>query len=238
MVTIVLLPGMDGTGTLFTDFLSALGKDFEGIIVAYPTDTALDYEGLIEIARARLPIGRPFFLLGESFSGPIAISLAAEKPEGLLGLILSCTFAKNPLSYFKPLKSLTRILPMGSGFTGLISPFLLGRFSTKERRVKLREALSNVSSDALRSRLRAVLEVDYSSKLSNLAVPILYLRATEDRVVFRSASQYILKCVPTATVVSLHGPHLLLQTDPIGAANAVKEFVRQVSNAKHIGDRK
>ncbi|UUZ51553.1 alpha/beta hydrolase [Massilia sp. B-10] len=47
--------------------------------------------------RSRLPPAEPYFLLGESFSGPVAIALAAERPPMLLGLILSCTFARNPL---------------------------------------------------------------------------------------------------------------------------------------------
>jgi len=122
MVTIVLLPGMDGSGTLFADFVSTLGSSLEIIVVSYPKEIALGYDGLEEIVRAQLPLGKPFFLLGESFSGPIAISLAAEKPDGLLGLILSCTFAKNPHPYFKPLKSLTRILPISSRFTMTCSP--------------------------------------------------------------------------------------------------------------------
>jgi hypothetical protein len=34
MITLVLLPGMDGTGELFEPFIAALGDDFEGEIRA------------------------------------------------------------------------------------------------------------------------------------------------------------------------------------------------------------
>ncbi len=43
MITLVLLPGMDGTGCLFADFVSALGSEFETILVRYPSDEPLGY---------------------------------------------------------------------------------------------------------------------------------------------------------------------------------------------------
>jgi pimeloyl-[acyl-carrier protein] methyl ester esterase len=232
MVTIVLLPGMDGTGSLFAEFVTALGKDFEVIVISYPTDLALDYLALEDIARKQLPVGRPFFLLGESFSGPIAISLAASKPDGLIGLLLICTFAKNPHPYFHPFKSLIRFLPTTSSLTNLISPVFFGPYSTAKLQSSLQQALRRVSSAAIHARLRAVLDVDYSVKLTKLNVPILYLRADHDCVVFPSASRHIVKVIPTATVVSLPGPHLLLQAMPVEAAHAIKKFIQQVSTAR------
>jgi pimeloyl-[acyl-carrier protein] methyl ester esterase len=95
-VTIVLLPGMDGTGKLFAGFVAALGDAARPVVVAYPTDSQLDYRQLIDVARTFLPLGEPFVLLGESFSGPIAIALAAERPAGLFALVLCCSFAPNP----------------------------------------------------------------------------------------------------------------------------------------------
>jgi pimeloyl-ACP methyl ester carboxylesterase len=79
--TLVLLPGMDGTGDLFAPLVAALGPHMRTVIVRYP-DEPLDYASDEEIARAALPIGHPFILLGESFSGPIAVSIAASAPRG------------------------------------------------------------------------------------------------------------------------------------------------------------
>ena len=60
---------MDGSGTLFALFIAALGDAVDPIVVAYPADIPLDYAGLTDFVRARLPGDRPFYLLGESFSG-------------------------------------------------------------------------------------------------------------------------------------------------------------------------
>jgi pimeloyl-ACP methyl ester carboxylesterase len=102
--TLVLLPGMDGTGDLFAPLVAALGPHMRTIIVRYP-DEPLDYASHEEIARAALPLGHPFILLGESFSGPIAVSIAASAPTGLRGYVLCCSFVRSPrrlLRWFRP----------------------------------------------------------------------------------------------------------------------------------------
>src|SRR5690349_15943355 len=63
----------------------------------YPADEPLDYEQLLPQVLAALPSDRPFVLLGESFSGPLAVMAAATRPVGLLGVILCATFVRNPL---------------------------------------------------------------------------------------------------------------------------------------------
>ena len=68
-MTLVLLPGMDGTGILVEPFVAALGSQFSVTIVRYPITEALGYAELEAVARAALPTDGPFVILGESFSG-------------------------------------------------------------------------------------------------------------------------------------------------------------------------
>lgn len=49
---LVLLPGMDGTGTLFEPLLDVLAAEWEPIVVRYPPDEALGYDALLEVVRA------------------------------------------------------------------------------------------------------------------------------------------------------------------------------------------
>jgi pimeloyl-[acyl-carrier protein] methyl ester esterase len=225
MIAIVLLPGMDGTGFLFDDFANALGLEFEPIVVSYPPEVILNYKALEAFARTHLPLDRPFIILGESFSGPIAIALAASNPVGLIGLVLSCTFAKNPHPYLRSFKSLIRFLPVSAKTLSILSPLFFGNHATPKLRKSLQNAMSHVSKNVLRARLGAVLEIDCSAELRRLSVPLLYLRATNDRIVFSSAYHYISSLVPTATKIDIDGPHLLLQSMPDAAADAVKRFV-------------
>jgi pimeloyl-ACP methyl ester carboxylesterase len=102
---------MDGTGELFAPFVAALGAGFEVRTVRYPGDHCGGYRELEEIARQAIPADRPYILLGESFSGPIAISIAASAPGQLRGLVLCCTFARNPRPALAALKPFIGALP-------------------------------------------------------------------------------------------------------------------------------
>jgi pimeloyl-ACP methyl ester carboxylesterase len=84
---IVLLPGMDGTGELLRPLAEQLSTHRLVQLVSYPVDRSLSYEELVPYVRERLP-GDRFVILGESFSGPIAIETAATESR-TAGLILA-----------------------------------------------------------------------------------------------------------------------------------------------------
>ena len=63
-------------------------------------------------------------LLAESFSGPIAIRVAADPPPGLAGVILCGTFAKNPFPWLRPVRALAVRVPFKSLPRWLRAPLL------------------------------------------------------------------------------------------------------------------
>ena len=90
MVALILLSGMDGTNKLREAFVAALGPTIEPTVVTYPTDRPLGYPELESLVRSTLPADRPYVLLGESFSGPIAISIADSCPPALRASLTKC----------------------------------------------------------------------------------------------------------------------------------------------------
>jgi pimeloyl-ACP methyl ester carboxylesterase len=231
MVTVVLLPGLDGSATLFEPFVAALGQQHEVRAISYPSTVPLGYAELEGLVRSSLPKAGPFVVLGESFSGPVAVGLAAEPPPGLLGIVLCCSFARNPRPFLSLLGWVIALVPVKLAPVSLLAVALLGRHSNPYWRSALAEALSPVSAVALRARLRAVLEVNALSRLAKSKVPVLYLRATEDRVVPVSASKSVAQALPSVTIIPIPGPHFLLQVSPEPAAVAVHDFIRTLSPA-------
>jgi hypothetical protein len=61
----LLLPGMDGTGTLFGSFVRHLDPGLNPRIISFPVDTPLSYEELLQ--RIEVPVG-PFAIVAESQS--------------------------------------------------------------------------------------------------------------------------------------------------------------------------
>lgn len=225
MTTIVLLPGMDGTGALFEDFISALGA--QARVIAYPPEQPLGYDELKRLVFASLPKDEPFILLGESFSGPIAISLASELPT-LRALILVCSFARYP-AFQRPtlLRSVASSLPFWRVPPSIASRVLLGRFGSKRLRSRFAATVRKVAPAAWKARARAALNVDVTDRLASIRVPTLYLRASADRVMPRSASASMLRAQPSLRIVNIEGPHFLLQAKPHEAAAAIRDFVRE-----------
>lgn len=97
------------------------------------------------MARAALPSDEPFVLVGESFSGPIAISLAASSLPQLKGLVLCCTFVRNPRPLFSGLHRLVQFLPVARLPVHVLSFLLLGNFTTGALRSMLAQAIAQVS---------------------------------------------------------------------------------------------
>jgi pimeloyl-ACP methyl ester carboxylesterase len=223
---VVLLPGLDGTGKLFAEFVQVLGSAVESQIVAYPKDEPLGYRELEVLARAALPRDRPFVVLGESFSGPIAIRIAAQPPAALVGVILCGTFARNPYPLFGWAGPLAAWFPLKSLPQWVRAPMMWGSMSPDRAPEQLARAIADVSDAVIRHRIAALLAVDESAALARIQVPTLVLQADHDLVIPDSATRWILETAPRAQLVRIDGPHLLLQTRPVECAAAVTEFVR------------
>jgi pimeloyl-ACP methyl ester carboxylesterase len=226
MAEVLILPGLDGTSTLHDEFVAEL-LSF-GIAcrsIAYPPDRSLGYSELAELVRSNLPTDRPYVLLGESFSGPVAILVAAANPGGLSGLILSTTFARAPLSFLGWAAQLTRVAPTYLP-APLISWFLLGRWGSRSLIDRVQSAISTVRPEVLRARAAAAMRADVSGALPAISVPTLVFRARHDRLLALVARTALVDGLRNTTQIDLDGPHLLLQTQPKLCAQAIAEFVR------------
>jgi pimeloyl-ACP methyl ester carboxylesterase len=225
MVTLVLLPGLDGTGQLFDEFVAALGPEVKTIVVSYPSEASLGYAELEAFTRSFLPRNQPFYLLAESFSGPIAISIAASSPPGLLGLVLCCSFARNPLPLLALFRPAVRVAPVSILPMAWLSFFVLGRFASSSLHGVLAKSLALVSPSVLRARACAALSVNVSVLLPRIKVSVLYLRASEDRIVYPSSSALVASLAQNVTVTEFVAPHFLLQVLPYQAAVSVLAFM-------------
>lgn len=217
----IILPGLDGSPELRREFAAALAPEFDATVLELPQDPALDYEGLTQWARTRLPTDEPFLLVAESFSGPIAIQLAAGRPPGLIGLVLAATFACTPRRGLRALHALSRWLPLQR----LVGPFIflmMGRWVTPEWKRRLREALLQLDARVPRRRLLACARVDVAAQVADIECPILYLQASRDRLVPRASWETIRDRSRNAICIGVEGPHMLLQACPEECADAVK----------------
>ncbi len=226
MTTLVLLPGMDGTGALFESFVAHLPEDIRAKVVSYPGDEKLGYDALVERVVQQLPRGdERFAILGESFSGPVAVAVAARSKP--VALILACSFITNPRPALAAARPVLPWLPTPRRFLmGPLAFALMGRHATTALRQALSRSLRAVEPAVLRHRAAVVLGVNVEADLVEVRCPVLYLQASEDRIVPPRCARDVLRIRPDAMVMALEGPHFLLQTQPAAAVAAVAPFLR------------
>jgi len=85
--------------------------------------------------------------------------------------------------------------------------------------------LRSVASPVLRARAANALRADVTGCLHKITVPVLYLRASEDRLLSPTVGDSLVSALPHAKLVTIAGPHLLLQGSPAVSAQAVASFV-------------
>lgn len=222
----LLLPGLDGSGRLFAPLLDADPRAFHAEVLSYPPDEPLGYDELVARVRRRLPRGR-FVLLAESFSGPIAVRLAAERPPALAALVLAATFLHAPLNpLLHPIRGL-----VGARFFGLPMPaavvrwFMAGNDAPDALVREVQRAIGAVSPEVLAHRSTAALQVDVRGDLARVNVPLLVIAPTRDRLIRTDVAEEVLALRPDAEVALLEAPHMVLQRCPHASLARIEEFL-------------
>jgi pimeloyl-ACP methyl ester carboxylesterase len=220
---LILLPGLDGTGELFAPLLLALGENVTTSVVRYGAE--LTFDEYVEAAARALPDDA--VVIAESFSGPVAIALAARHPGKIRGLVLCASFAVCPR---RALLRAAKLIPARAFVAGPWTPAMVRHFCFNGAETSIRPSpvavVTSVPPAIMRARLACLATVDVRPLLRQIATPVLYLRASKDRIVGASSSRELTSQLANVTVVEIDGPHLLLQARPQECADAISTFLQ------------
>jgi pimeloyl-ACP methyl ester carboxylesterase len=230
-ISLILLPGLDGTGLLFQPLLDVLPASIKPVVVRYPHENHLTYDELLpRVLESLPPNDEPFILLGESFSGPLAVMVAARHPPGLRGLILAATFVTGPWPIARPFIPIVARSPLFALFVPLKRlRSRLGGYATPQRRALMTELNATLRPRVVAARIRMVFHTDARQLLASCAAPVLYLRGTRDLTVPGWNLRTIKRICPAVTVESLSSSHMVLQGRPSESAAAIARFAATVS---------
>ena len=82
-----------------------------------------------------------------------------------------------------------------------------------------------ISAGLLAQRLRAIAGVDARAELRRCHGPVLYLAASDDRIVPHRCFEEISRERPSVTLKTIPGRHLAMYANPHPAAQAILEFI-------------
>lgn len=222
--TLVLLPGMDGTGRLFRGLIEVIPADWPTRVMSYPTQRMASYGEILQVVESELRDEGKMALVAESYSGPVALRYAAQHPERVVAVVLCASFVCPPaprwlwwvtgrwMFWCRPPQFALRRL-------------LLGRDASDVLVSEVREAIAMVPAKVLARRLRDVLEVECADALRASKAPLMYLAGSRDVLVGRRAAAAIQRIRPDVEIRVIDGPHLLLQREAKAAWVAIEEFL-------------
>lgn len=225
-IALVLLPGLDGTGELFEPLIDCIPEGIKPIVISYPRDRRCGYIDLKAIIMEAIPRETDFFILGESFSGPLAIMIAGQRPERLKGLILCATFIKNPFQF---IPSWIRIISVGPVYR--LWPLLI-RIRTIHETDQIREfarraikVIETVKPKVIARRVKSIFKVNVEKELESCDLPILYLMGADDRLIRKHNFEIIKKTRHDVILKVINTRHFILQLEPMKAAKELVEFI-------------
>jgi pimeloyl-ACP methyl ester carboxylesterase len=210
-VKTLVLPGLDGTDLLLDGFRESAPSTHHVTVLTLPDDHSVGYRELCEQFSESVHSMRQCTLIGESFSGPLAVLLAHRHPDVVRHLVLVASFATSPMP------RAATLVPWAVVFRWPLPTFVARRFlvgPNLELIPTLKHALRIHAARTLAYRMRTIAAVDVTSEVQELTCPITYLRPTHDALVSKRHAQTLLRLNKRVTVRQIEGPHLILQTQP------------------------
>jgi len=228
-MSLVLLPGLDGTGELFDPLVANLPKWINPIVVPYPKNKPYGYSELKPIVIKKLPENSDFVIMGESFSGPLAVMTASDNPKGLQGIVLCASFINKPFRFVPSWLSIFSVSPVYQLWPAVIRlRSILGRESYQQIAVKALDAIKSVGPDVIAARVKAILEVNVEEELGRCDVPILYMAGGKDHLIKKHNIDSIKKIKSDVKVSEIDTQHLILQLEPKIAAAEIEKFLNRL----------
>jgi len=235
----ILLPGLHGTQDLYPPLINEIKKLSSNELlpptfqsVNYPTTITQNYPKLLEWLAQETGIAnssRHIIIIAESFSCPLALSLAARYPTKIKATIIAAGFCTSPVN--KLLSSipswLVRLPFLFSPPRALLRYLLLDHSTSNHELKELKTLLRRIPSSIISERLESVLTLRPATHF--IQSPLLLLQATRDAIINENTQLAISQAYPKATVQWIDSPHLVLQTKPESSAKSIIEFLANIN---------
>jgi pimeloyl-[acyl-carrier protein] methyl ester esterase len=222
-MTLILIPGLDGSGRFFEPFLERYGRAHTQVI-PLPESGPQDYATLTEYVLQRLPKNKDYVLLGESFGGAIAANLALRGLPRLKGLVFVAAFLSPP-SWWATLLGL--LLPLEATVPTrlgrMILRFLLaGPQASAETMSWVQFVVGATPARIIKARIRAIRAMRPPQGAAT--VPALYLCASRDNLIAARKSGEFSRYFSDLKLLKLEGPHLILPARAEDCAKIIKRM--------------
>jgi len=227
---IVLLPGLDGTGALFQQFLKLLPSTLTAQVCPLPAEGEQRPDCLAASIAATGLFKEDVIIIAESFSGRVAYELTQLHDHKIKGLILVSSFLTVPRLLLRVARWLpVRLFPWHWSPAWALRWFCVGSDATAELVQRVQQAIGSVPTFMIADRVKVLsgLSVPHEP----IRVPCLYLQPSDDRLVPKYHAEKIRELCHDLRVEVVPGPHLLLQANPEACVASVLAFIGLITRS-------
>jgi len=223
----ILLPGLHGSGQLFAPLCDRLSEHCQCVPIAYPNSEKLTYPQLTDWLLARLPTDQAYFIVAESFSGPIAYLISLAQPDGLRFVVFGASFIDNPnttllkaRSLLPPMFKFLRYVP-----DNLLKRILLIKDANANSVGNFKQVLLEFPSDLFRYRLELITQSGLPRQKSPYRA--IYLRPQSDYMVTEAGYRSVAARFDDLSRFDLPGSHFLFQSNPQHSAEIIINEIKR-----------
>lgn len=216
---IILLPGLDGTGSLFDELIKSLGRANEIEVISYDN---ISGQSFIEQAKeiAVKITDTDVLLVGESYSGRVAYELNQILGSRVRAIVFIASFVSPP-SF---LSKFAGFLPVALLKPSFLSTYLLRVIgfngqATPEQTCSVFNSLKIANRSKLKARLKNIASLSKPTK--TIDCPVTYIRPNRDFLVGNSAVKKLRSLCANFNVISVSGGHFIAQSAPLACAKAI-----------------
>ena len=183
---------------------------------------AASYQAAIIDFIAQLGLNRAV-LVGHSLGAAIALSLAADHPQHVAGLV--CISAAASFQLDQTFINLFRLPQAQKNTLETLKHYFSPRYGKTQWYPNLLKSLETVRNSLWYADLRATGHFDLRSQLTQITTPTLVLTGEEDPLVPISTAAHLARQLPNATFIGFpHHGHMLMLEDPKGIAQEIHRF--------------
>ncbi len=237
-MTLLLLPGADGTGLLFKPLLAqinasgfkAASADIKTAIIDLNYDESGQlFNQLLAMQAAHIEdlyAHEPVQIIAESYSGLLAYELLMRQRLEITQMVFVASFLSMP-SKLAPLaaKLKPKYLQSALRYTPerIWGRVVFGKWQNHYLRTLFIEAMQQTPNELLQQRLEIIAEAKVPTV--KVHVPCLYLQGKQDNLVVAKNIAPFRRLFTNFEYQVLEGTHFLLQTNPQGVWQAIDNFL-------------
>lgn len=218
---LILVPGIDGTGTLFYRQVPGLERRF-AVRTTSHRDDAHHMEELVDDLHAEVrraaPGGEPVTLVGESFGGALTLSYALAHPQQVERVVILNSFAHFEQARLWLGYQLLRAVPWEAMhlLRRINARRMHSPHTEREEIRRVHELMRATTRKGYLSRMKMLIGYDIRPHLPGLSAPALFLAADRDTVLPAvEQARLMSELAPSGTlrVLEGHGHSCLIAPD-------------------------